>query len=334
MSPSAAGQHALVERAPAKINLYLAVTGRRPDGFHELITVMQTLALCDELQLQLRPRATDALPGAADVSLQLLAAPAGVPSGADNLVVRAAVALLERSGAAGDVGLHLTLGKAIPAGGGLGGGSSDAAATLRGLNTLLDEPCTASTLAELAATLGSDVAFFLQGGTALCTGRGEHVVPIEPPQPFDVTLRLPGFGLSTPAVYGAYADLADHTAHTGDSGHSKRSEDHSMKRSASRPTTQRVAQPTTGELCAAVAQADRSALDALFHNDLQAPACVLEPRLSALLSQSGWHLSGSGSTLFHYGHIDAHALHADASRAPALICHTRSLSCDEPRGKP
>jgi 4-diphosphocytidyl-2-C-methyl-D-erythritol kinase len=267
--------------APAKINLYLRVLGRREDGYHELVTVLQTVELCDTLRLRLRARAPDAPPGGPDVRLALDSGPApdarDVPAGADNLVVRAALALLAQAGATGDVGLDLALHKRIPAGGGLGGGSSDAAAALHGLNLLLGAPCESATLQRLAGRLGSDVPFFLHGGTALCTGRGERVEPIAAPAPFPLTLYVPPFGTRTPDVYAALSAGP-------------------------------VVPAAPSELRAlreAIAGADAARLHALHRNDLQRAASTVQPALAAWLSQSDVHLSGSGSTLFRFGHAPA-----------------------------
>jgi len=289
-----AESRALVLEAPAKINLFLRVLGRRADGFHELVTVLQTVDLCDTLQVRLRGRDPRVPAGEPDVSLALLAAPAGVPSGADNMASRAASAVLREAGAAGDVGLDLALAKRIPAGGGLAGGSSDAAAALRGSNELLGRPLDAAALARLAAALGSDVAFFLTGGTALCTGRGEIVEPIEPPAPFEVTLLLPDFGTSTAAVYAAW-------------------------NSRSAPAAP-AAPPDTAALRAALADADAPALQRLFVNDLQAAARAVEPRLARLLDDTQLNLSGSGSTLFGYGRRTP----AGSTREATSICWAHS----------
>jgi 4-diphosphocytidyl-2-C-methyl-D-erythritol kinase len=282
-------------QAPAKVNLFLRVLGRRADGFHELVTVLQTVDLCDELELRLRPRRPGLPPGEPDVTLQLLAAPPDVPAGPDNLAVRAAAAVLREAGAAGDVGLDVALAKRIPAGGGLAGGSSDAAAVLRGSNQLLGRPLPGTTLARLAAALGSDVSFFLVGGTALCTGRGEVVEPIEPPAPFDVTLLMPAFGTSTAAVYAAWS-----------------------RRAVSQPAT---APPDTTGLRAALADADAATLQRLFVNDLQDAARAVEPRLAQLLDTTHLNLSGSGSTLFGYGRRTPRTGH---TREATSICWTRT----------
>jgi len=279
--------------APAKINLALAVLGRRADGFHELVTVMHTLDLCDEIELSVRDRTGDEPHG---VTLELSGPHAndlGDPR--SNLAVRAAEALLQRAGLQDDVAVHIALDKRIPAGGGLGGGSSDAATVLVGLNRLLDEPCTPATLHELAAALGSDVPFFLRGGCALCTGRGEIVRPIEGPQPFELTLVMPDQALSTAAVYAALAATRD------------------GERSP----------PDTDALVARVAGADPATLHELFFNDLQPAAISLQPGLGEWIEQHGLHLSGSGSTLFGFGRRDVELGSACTS---ALICSARSTS--------
>lgn len=292
-----AGLSELRLRAPAKLNLYLAVLGRRPDGFHELATVLQTIDLCDELRLRRRPRSARASRDPApEVTLALAQPASGVPADADNLAVRAAALVLSRAGAADDVALDLRLDKRIPAGGGLGGGSSDAAAALDGANRLLGSPLDLPTLEALAAQLGSDVAFFLHGGTALCTGRGERVQPIAPPRPFEVTLLLPPFATPTPRVYGALAAAAPSRSGGPDD---------------------------LDALRRAIADADVATLDALFRNDLETPARRVEPRLAALLDRTRLHLSGSGSTLFGFGRLEARL--QDACQ-PTSICLARSLA--------
>ncbi len=263
----------LALEAPAKINLLLRVLGRRTDGYHELVTVLQTVDLCDSVRLRLRTRRRGAAPGAPDVSLSVSPEAHDVPSGPDNLVVRAAQALLAEAGASGDVGLDIELVKRIPAGGGLGGGSSDAATTLAGLNRLLGAPLESSRLTAAAAALGSDVPFFLHGGTALCTGRGDVVKPIEPPAPFRLVLCVPPYGARTPAVYAALGA----------------------------GPVQALRPDALARLANDFAGADEPRLHALFHNDLQAAAEAVQPELRALLAIPGMHLSGSGSTVFTFG---------------------------------
>lgn len=150
-------------RAPAKINLGLEILGRRADGFHEVRTILQTVALADDLTFA----------DAADLSLDC--APSLGPT-ERNLVLRAARLLQARTGVSR--GATISLRKSIPVAAGLGGGSSDAAATLRGLSRLWGLDLSDDDLADLAGALGSDVPFFLRGGAQLATGRGEHLEPL------------------------------------------------------------------------------------------------------------------------------------------------------------
>jgi len=182
-------------RAPAKINLHLEVLGRRPDGFHELWTLFQSVGLWDELRAE----------GAPEGELDLIVRPAGVvTSGDQNLVVKAARALWEHGGIRN--GARLTLTKKIPVGGGLGGGSADAAAALVALDWLWDLDFDASNLSRLAAHLGSDVPFFLHGGFALGVGRGEEVRPLPDLVQGSALIVAPSVSVSTAEVY-ARVDL-------------------------------------------------------------------------------------------------------------------------------
>lgn len=162
--------------APAKINLGLDVLAQRPDGFHDIRTIFQSIALTDRLTLRSAP----------DLTLTCTVAHL---AGDDNLVLRAARLLRERHAPGRGAAIHLE--KAIPAAAGLGGGSSDAAATLAGLAALWDLDLPAGVLPALAAGLGSDVAFFLEGGTRLATGRGERLERLPDLPPAWVVLWLP-----------------------------------------------------------------------------------------------------------------------------------------------
>jgi len=150
--------------APAKINWTLEVLGQRPDGFHEVKTILQTIDLYDSLELESAPELT------------LKATGEGLPPPQDNLTMRAARLLQERTSYSGGARMRLT--KAIPVAAGLGGSSSDAAAALRGLDRLWGLALPHERLVELAAEMGSDVPFFLHGGTALAEGRGERITPL------------------------------------------------------------------------------------------------------------------------------------------------------------
>jgi 4-diphosphocytidyl-2-C-methyl-D-erythritol kinase len=176
-------------QAHAKLNLYLRVVGRRPDGFHELETVFQSIDLADELTVEL-----------AD-DLRLTGGCAEAPPGPENLVLSAAAALREAAGGQGGAVIHLE--KRIPVGAGLGGGSSDAAAMLLALNRLWGLELPHERLAALAAGLGSDVPFGLRGGTAVGRGRGEILEPLPTPRLWSVLVRPP-FPVPTAQAYGLY----------------------------------------------------------------------------------------------------------------------------------
>ena len=173
--------------AAAKVNLTLEVLGRRPDGYHEIATVMQTVDLADRLVLE-----------EAD-ALELRTTAAGIPTGPANLALRAAMAL--RDAAAVDRGARIRLDKRIPTAAGLGGGSADAAAALVGLNRLWRLRWPLERLEAVAVTLGMDVPFFLRGGTALGTGRGERLRSVVGPG-LSLVLVNPGLGASTAETYG------------------------------------------------------------------------------------------------------------------------------------
>ncbi len=176
---------------PAKINLALHVAGRREDGYHEIVTLFQAIDLRDELT------------GADAESLTLTVSDPSIPSDESNLVLRAARLLAVSVPGARDRGARLHLLKRIPAGGGLGGGSADAAGALLLLNALWGLELDREALVRLGQALGSDVPFFLFGGTALGTGRGEVIRPLRPIEERPLVLGVPPFPLSTPEVYRA-----------------------------------------------------------------------------------------------------------------------------------
>ena len=183
----------LLVRAPAKINLSLLIAGKRPDGYHELETIMAKIDWCDELLIQ---------PGG-QAGIELICeGTEWAPQSKDNLVYRAADLILRTCGKAANI--RLTLIKNVPAGTGLGSASSDAAATLMGLDRYLDLRLPAESLANMAAQLGSDVAFFLNGPLAFCTGRGEKIEKLCQSFPFTALLILPSVSVSTKEVYAHY----------------------------------------------------------------------------------------------------------------------------------
>ena len=249
--------------APAKINLHLEVLGRRQDGFHALETVFQTLALGDELCVEL-------LPGPPAISLRC--SDPTIPADATNLAWRAAAAILERRPTAGKIAISLT--KNIPHGAGLGGGSSDAASVLLALNAQLAEPLSNKILATIALELGSDVPFFLMGGTAHATGRGEELTALPALPATPVTVLMPQARLPTPSVFNALTDA------------------------------ERGPRMARGAVWAAHQNST-----SLLHNRLTAAATRLCPPVAELLawleSRGVPHLmSGSGAACFTLAHVD------------------------------
>jgi 4-diphosphocytidyl-2-C-methyl-D-erythritol kinase len=181
----------LEKKSFCKVNLLLNILGKRPDGFHELETVMQPVSFCDELAFE---------HGGNEIKLSC--SDKNLPTDSKNLVFRAAEQFLAAAKISDGVKIHLE--KKIPLAAGLGGGSGNAATTLLALNELFGQPLATEKLFEIAATLGSDVPFFLQDKPALATGRGEKIQPLEnfPALRGNAFLLIhPGFGISTPWAY-------------------------------------------------------------------------------------------------------------------------------------
>jgi 4-diphosphocytidyl-2-C-methyl-D-erythritol kinase len=255
-----ARSEAVVVWAPAKVNLHLEILGKRADGYHEIASVLLAVSLYDTLVFHEAPAG----------ELVLECQPPGLSSGPDNLVWRAAQLLREQTGCRR--GVRIQLYKRIPVAAGLGGGSSDAAATLAGLNRLWKLGQSQEHLQTLAAQLGSDVPFFLAAGAAWCTGRGEQVRPLSVGQRLLLVLWCPPVGLSTAAVYRAVTVPAA---------------------------------PRSGQaLCQALAQGAVAEVGRLLHNRLQpvaeqlCPAVRVGLRRLAALAPTGYSMSGSGSSLF------------------------------------
>ncbi len=246
-------------RAPAKINLTLRVVGRRADGYHDLVSWVAPIDLCDELTVE----------RANTPALALTCDDPNLPTDGRNLVVRAAESLRRAATSPRDgskkgetppgFGALITLKKRIPIGAGLGGGSSDAAAALRGLSRVWGLDWPTERLMDVGATLGSDVPLFVTGRQCVIRGVGERVTIIERPWRGWVALVVPPFGVSTAAVYAAHSDAGGITGGT-------------------------VMPPVEG---ASDEPARLAALPArefrrLLYNDLEAAARRVEPRVEAL----------------------------------------------------
>lgn len=178
------------ERAYAKLNISLDIVGKRPDGYHDMVMVMQSVSLCDELCIRLND--TGELSAVSDLHF--------IPNDERNLAVRAARQFLDAAGEPGQ-GVEISMKKRIPVGAGMAGGSADAAAVLRSMNRLYGGRFSTAELEEIAAGIGSDVAFCVAGGTALAQGRGELLTRLpDMPECYFVICK-PGFSISTPELF-------------------------------------------------------------------------------------------------------------------------------------
>ena len=241
--------------------------GKRPDGFHELETVMQPVNFCDELVFECGGN-----------GIKLSCSDKSLPVNSKNLVHRAAIGFLQAAKISDGVKIHLE--KKIPLAAGLGGGSGNAAMTLIALNELFDKPLTPERLFEIAAALGSDIPFFLQDKPALATGRGEKIQPLENFTALKGKAFLlihPGFGISTPWAYQSLSRFPE--ALNGKTGHAK-------------------------DLISKLQTNDWPAVADGFYNSLEAPALEKFPILQLFqefLRANGALaalMSGSGSTTF------------------------------------
>lgn len=261
----------LVVRTPAKLNLFLDVGKLREDGFHPIDSIFQAVSLYDELEFI-------PIPGE---GIELVEE--GIAAGKKNIVYQAAEGLLQEVGGAFPSGVRITLRKSIPCGAGLGGGSSDAAATLIGLQKLFGLQVDPQRLLDLGAQLGSDVPFFFSGGTARCRGRGEIVTPLddvfEPAGTFHYVLVCPAIEVPTRDVYEAFdqSQFDKYMTLTTDAG---------------------VDSILRSSIVEALAN------DELLFNRLETVACGLFAELAevqGLLAAEGFRgflMSGSGSTFF------------------------------------
>jgi 4-diphosphocytidyl-2-C-methyl-D-erythritol kinase len=291
-------------RVPAKINLQLAVGPPRADGYHGLVTVFHAISLFDEV--------TVAAATADDVTVAGEGAD-HVPADGDNLALRAVRALRDeitvRDGAAPDAGpdgragVAVSIRKRIPVAAGLAGGSADAAAALVACNSLWQAELSQQELCEVAARIGSDVAFAVVGGTALGRGRGEQLTSaLVAPVRYHWVLAFADGHLSTPAVYGTLDRLRGDEA---------------------------VGEPAlSAELMSALRAGDAARLGAALSNDLQAPALAMFPALRKTLAAGrefgalGALVSGSGPTCFFLARDERHATDLAVALSSADVCRT------------
>lgn len=255
----------VIAQAPAKINLVLSVGPVRPDGYHELATIFHAVSLHDQVEAQ----------HGDEISVEVDGLQADrVPTDASNLAARAAAAVAEYTGVHAGARLHIR--KSIPVAGGLAGGSADAAAALVAVDALWETGLGRAEMFRLAARLGSDVPFSLEGATALGTGRGEQLTSVMVDGVFHWVLAVATGGLSTPAVYREFDRLRK---------------------------DQDVPAPAVGhDIVTALRAGDPDRLAAALHNDLEQAACSLEPALRTTL-ETGMEfgamagiVSGSGPT--------------------------------------
>ena len=280
-------------RVPSKVNLFLSVRGRRPDGYHELVTVFQTLSIHDTVVAEFDGSPVSAHPAARrymrlDFSVDEVE---GVPADGRNLAVRAARRLMDAAGVGttNGAGHHdvpvtrLHLAKQIPVAGGMAGGSADAAATLLALNELWEMELQPGELRELAAELGADVPFCVTGGTALATGTGTAMAQILTRGVYHWVVGVSAAQLATPEVYAAFDRVGE----------------------PSRYGPEAVLQ--------ALRTGDAEALGASLHNDLEVAAIHLRPELAegkrALLEAGAYGalVSGSGPTIVGLASSAEHA---------------------------
>ena len=298
----------LTVRVPAKLNLQLAVGPPRPDGYHDLVTVFHAVSLFDEI--------TAEAAGQDGVSVSGEGADR-VPGNRDNLALRAVAALRAAAGPRAAGGVHITIAKRIPVAAGLAGGSADAAAALVACNELWGAGLSQAQLLEIAARVGSDVAFALLGGTAVGRGRGERLTPaLAPATPYHWVLAFADGQLSTPAVYAALDRLR--AAEAGGSA-------------AERPSAAKhgTAEPALdAALMAALRSGDARQLGRALSNDLQPAALSLFPALRKTLAAGlelgalGALVSGSGPTCVFLAASADRALDLAASLAGAGVCRS------------
>jgi 4-diphosphocytidyl-2-C-methyl-D-erythritol kinase len=283
-------------RVPAKLNLQLAVGPPRADGYHDLVTVFHAVSLYDQVRVE--PARRDGVTVTGEGADR-------VPADQDNLALRAAAALRTaiRDRGSGPGSVHVTIAKRIPVAAGLAGGSADAAAALVACNELWAGGLSQYQLAEIAATVGSDVAFALLGGTAVGRGRGEQLTPaLAPATQYHWVLAFADGQLSTPAVYAALDRLRD-TAAPGEPG-------------------------LDAALMSALRSGDASRVGQRLSNDLQPAALSLFPALRKTLTAGlelgalGALVAGSGPTCVFLAASAERALELAVSLSGAGVCRS------------
>jgi 4-diphosphocytidyl-2-C-methyl-D-erythritol kinase len=274
-------QSGVVVKVPGKVNLQLSVGPKESDGFHEVVTVFQAIALYDEVTVRFA-RTGETLPLVADtaVALEITGGTShGVPIDKTNLAYRAAQVMIDSYDLDVDLNspIAITLKKEIPVAGGMAGGSADAAGVIVAIDALFELGLSRNEMEKIASTLGSDVPFSISGGVAIGRGRGDQITPVLAQGTYHWVLALSNQGLSTPAVYNECDRLREGL---------------------------QVAAPTANDqLLAALRAGDAKALGAALTNDLQNAACSLRPALRLVLDVGreygalGNLVSGSGPTV-------------------------------------
>ncbi len=268
--------------SPAKLNLFLYIVGRRPDGYHDLISLMVPVDLCDRIRIRFGGR-----------GIRVACSDARVPVDGSNLAVRAAATIQKHLGKRD--ALRIDIEKHIPVGGGLGGGSSNAASVLLALNHHYGHPLAVDQLAAIGKGIGADVPFFIFGKPALATGIGECLTPWPSPLPFHAAVVFPGFAMSTAAVYkGLNLGLTNFRIHPKQ----------------------------------VLLKENRFVPEEDLHNDLEAVVCRAFPEVTALktallnLGAIGSSMTGSGSSVFGL-FPDA----GSAQRACQDLAHRGDMAC-------
>lgn len=272
----------LTTNAYAKINLSLDILGTRPDGYHEVCMIMQSLVLHDTLTLRITEES----------GISMTCSNPSLPTDERNLAYRAAKLFCDTYGISDGISIHLE--KVIPVAAGLAGGSSDAAAVLRGLNTMYNYPASAEELAALGVTLGADIPYCLMLGTVLSEGIGEKLTPLPAAPDFYCLLVKPSAGASTKQIYTEYDSLVQ---------------------------TESIPHPDTEALLSALKKRNRKALASGLCNVLEPVTAKFVPEILSIkntlrtMGAEGVLMSGSGPTVF--------ALFTDVSKAKRAEAYMR-----------